>query len=150
MPQSLAKNLLHLVFSTKNRQPVLSDAVRPELHRYMAGIFRDLDSPVLTLNSVADHIHILFNLHRTKALADVVMEVKRGSSKWVKTKAPEFAEFHWQGGYGAFSVSQSSIVQVSTYIQLQERHHQQQDFKAELLALLQRHEMDYDEQYLWD
>ena len=109
MPQSLAKNLIHLVFSTKERRPGLEDAVRQELHNYASGILKDLDSPAIIMNSVPDHVHILFNLHRTKALADVVMETKRGTSKWIKTKGNQFALFQWQNGYGAFSISQSAV-----------------------------------------
>ena len=150
MGQSLAKNLLHLVFSTKHRVPVLTDTIRPELHRYAAGILADLESPALAINSVADHSHILFSLSKNRALADVIMEVKRGSSKWLKTKGAEFAEFHWQNGYGAFSVSQSSVADVVDYIAKQAEHHRRLTFQDELRKILLRHEQEFDERYVWD
>ena len=150
MPQSLAKNLLHLVFSTKERRPFLEEGIREELHRYASGILKDCDSPALAVNSVRDHIHILFNLHRTKSLADVVMEVKRGTSKWIKTKGSEFALFQWQAGYGAFSVSQSAVGEVSDYIRNQAEHHQKLTFEDEFRRFLQRYEIEFDERYVWD
>ncbi len=150
MSQSLAKNLIHLIYSTKDRRAVLDDAVGEELHRYSAGILTDLNSPALFIGSVADHVHVLFNLHRTKALADVVMEVKRGSSKWLKTKGGHLADFAWQNGYGAFSVSQSSVPQVRDYILGQASHHKQTSFQDELRAFLRRYEIEFDEQYVWD
>lgn len=150
MPQSLASLLTHLVFSTKHREPVLTDAVRPELHRYQSGILADVESPALAINSVADHVHILFSLSKNRALADVVMEVKRGSSKWLKTKGAALAEFHWQNGYGAFSVSQSLVGEVTDYIAKQAEHHRRVTFQDELRKLLQRHEQDFDERYVWD
>jgi REP element-mobilizing transposase RayT len=150
MGQSLAKNLLHLVFSTKLRASVLTDSIRPELHRYQSGILADLDSPALAINSVADHVHILFSLSKNRALADVIMEVKRGSSKWLKTKGAEFAGFHWQNGYGAFSVSQSLVADVVDYIAKQAEHHRRMTFQDELRKLLARHEQDFDERYVWD
>src|SRR5262245_11839557 len=134
MAQSLAKNLIHLIYSTKDRRPVLSDSVRESLHRYSAGILSDLQSPALIINSVPDHIHLLLNLHRTRALADAVMEVKRGTSKWLKVQGDEFAEFHWQGGYGAFSISQSAVEEVRNYIASQAEHHRRVSFQDELRA----------------
>jgi REP element-mobilizing transposase RayT len=150
MPQSLAKNLLHLIFSTKDRRPLLEDGIREEIHRYACGILKDLESPVLAINSVADHIHVLFNLHRTKSLADVVMELKRGTSKWIKTKGQQFVDFQWQSGYGAFSVSQSAVVEVIDYIRDQAEHHRKITFQDEFRRFLQRYEIEFDERYVWD
>jgi len=150
MPQSLAKNLIHLVFATKDRRPLLDDGIREELHRYACGTLSDLDSPALVINSVADHGHVLFNLHRTKALADVVMELKRGTSKWIKTKGAQFAAFQWQAGYGAFSVSQSAVTEVREYILGQAEHHRKIDFQEEFRRLLRRYEVEFDERYVWD
>jgi len=150
MPQSLAKILVHLVFSTKHRERVLSDDVREELHRYIAGIPKNHESPAILINSVEDHIHILFSQSRNCSLADLVEEVKKGSSKWLKTKGRAFARFHWQNGYGAFSVSQSNVKQVKEYIQNQQEHHKRQSFQDEFLAFLKRHEIEYDERYVWD
>lgn len=129
---------------------MLEGAVREELHRYACGILSDLESPALAINSVADHVHVLFNLHRTKALADVVMELKRGTSKWIKTKGARFALFQWQNGYGAFSISQSAITDVSNYIRDQAEHHRKVSFQDEFRRLLRRYEIEFDERYVWD
>ena len=150
MPQSLAKSLIHLVFSTKERRALLEDGIREEMQCYSCGILKALESPALTVNSVADHVHILFNLRRTRALADVVMEVKRGASKWIKTKGPQFAEFHWQAGYAAFSVSQSAVAEVGEYIRKQAEHHAKLTFQDEFRRFLQRHEIQFDDRYVWD
>lgn len=96
MSQSLAKNLIHLVFSTKNREPQITDNIRPNLHAYLNTVFKNLDCPVITLNSVNDHIHILFFLHRTVALSKVVEDIKKSSSKWLKTQSPALSSFAWQ------------------------------------------------------
>jgi REP element-mobilizing transposase RayT len=149
MSQSLAKNLIHLTFSTKDREPVIFPQARPGLHRYMTGILNDLDSPVLAINSVADHAHVLFNLSKNQALAQVVMEIKRGSSKWLKTQGSPFSQFHWQGGYGAFSIGQSGVQGVTSYINNQESHHQRKTFQAELRSFLNKYEIAFDEKYLW-
>jgi REP element-mobilizing transposase RayT len=150
MSQSLAKNLIHLIFSTKNRDSLITDAIRPELHKYAGGILSDLTSPPLMMNSVADHIHVLFNLHRTKSLADVVMELKRGTSKWMKEQGPDFADFYWQNGYGAFSIGQSMVDDVIKYIENQAIHHRKLTFQEEFRQFLVRYEVEFDERYVWD
>jgi putative transposase len=150
MPQSLAKVLVHLVFSTKQRERVLTNDIREELHRYIAGILKNYESPAILINSVEDHLHILFSQSRNHSLADLAEQAKKGSSKWLKTKGPDFARFHWQNGYGAFSVSQSNVKQVTAYIQRQPEHHKRQSFQDEFLAFLKRHEIEYDERYVWD
>ncbi len=150
MSQSLAKNLIHLVFSTKDREPTLRDDFQYEMHEYAAGILRDLNSPAILMNSVSDHLHVLFNLHKTKALSDIIMELKRGTSIWVKKQGSTQSQFYWQAGYGAFSVSQSAVETVKEYIANQESHHSQRSFKDELRALLIRHEIEFDERYVWD
>ena len=150
MSQSLAKNLIHLVFSTKDRVPFIQDEFRADLHDYAGGILRDLDSPALLMNSVADHIHVLFNLHKTKALSDVIMELKRGTSIWVKDQKSRYGHFYWQAGYGAFSVSQSAVETVKEYIADQESHHSRRTFQDEFRLLLDRHEIPFDERYVWE
>jgi REP element-mobilizing transposase RayT len=150
MPQSLAKNLIHLVFSTKHREPLLADAVRPALQAYLATVFKNLQSPVLALNSVADHVHILFSLHRTVALSIVVEDAKKSSSKWLKTQSPDLASFAWQAGYGAFSVSESAVETVTRYIDTQAEHHRKVTFQDEFRAFLTKHNLEYDERYLWE
>jgi len=150
MPQSLAKILVHIIFSTKGRTPVIAPEVRPELNAYVVGILRQLECPSILVNSVADHVHILCRLSKTLALAKAVEEVKKGSSKWLKTKAAGLRNFHWQNGYGAFSVSPSNVEDVRQYIANQEEHHRRVTFEEEFRAFLDRHGVVYDERYVWD
>jgi len=150
MPQSLASVLIHLVFSTKHRQPFITPAVETELHKYMATVFRGCDSPALLVGGYEDHIHALFSLSRKWAIADVVEEVKTSSSKWIKTKGAEFPQFHWQSGYGAFSVSQSNVEKVKNYIANQKEHYSKQSFQDEFREFLEKHGVEYDERYVWD
>ena len=150
MAQSLAQILIHLIFSTKNRESLLSEEVRPELHRYMATILKGLDSSAILINSLEDHIHILFRLSKNRAVCDVVETVKKDSSKWIKTKGNAYRSFHWQSGYGAFSVSQSNLADVVNYINGQKEHHRRRTFQEEFKAFLKRYKVPYDERYLWD
>ncbi|MBL9135978.1 MAG: IS200/IS605 family transposase [Verrucomicrobiales bacterium] len=150
MSQSLARNLVHLVFGTKHRAKLLSDAFRPDLHRYMAGILESVDCPAVIINSVPDHVHALFHLHRRRALASVVGELKRGSSRWLKEADLSLATFHWQNGYAAFSVSHSAVPTVKAYISSQAEHHRRKSFEDEFRSFLIRHEIPYDERFLWD
>ncbi|HEY4930914.1 MAG TPA: IS200/IS605 family transposase [Terriglobales bacterium] len=150
MPQSLARLHIHLIFSTKNREPILHDTVRDSLHRYMATVLQNLGCPPVLINSVTDHVHILFELGRTVAVSNAVEEVKKTSSKWIKTQGPEFARFAWQAGYGAFAVSQSNVTTVRQYIAGQQQHHRKKSFQEEYRAFLQRHNVPFDENYVWD
>lgn len=150
MPQSLAKILVHLIYSTKHREPVLHEQVREELHRYTAGILKQLDSPALLINSMPDHVHILYLNARTRSPSQIVEELKIGSSKWLKTKGPGFSDFHWQNGYGAFSVSQSGVPEVLRYIEHQKEHHQRKSFQDEYREFLARYQVPFDERYVWD
>ena len=150
MPQSLAKNLIHLIFSTKRREPLLIDPVRPALHAYLTTVFKNIQSPVLIINSVEDHVHVLFALQRTIALAVVVEEIKKSSSKWLKTQSPDLASFSWQAGYGAFSVSESNVATVKHYIANQAEHHRKVSFQDELRRFLVKHNINFNERYLWD
>jgi putative transposase len=150
MPQSLAKILIHLIYSTKNREPFLVEELRDELHRYTGGILKELGSPAILINSVEDHVHILFSLSRTESISHVVQETKTGTSKWLKTKGPNFAKFQWQNGYGAFSVSQSKIDSVMKYVANQREHHRRKTFQDEYKEFLERYQIDYDERYVWD
>lgn len=150
MPQSLAKLLVHLIFSTKNRAALIQKPVRPELYKYMNGILDGWDSPAIIIGSVEDHIHLLFCLSKNHALSKVVEHVKKGSSKWIKTQGARYATFQWQAGYGAFSVSQSNAPRVKTYIENQEEHHRRRTFQDEFRAFLRRHQVEFDERYVWD
>jgi putative transposase len=150
MSQSLVKNLIHLVYSTKDRRPLITDSVRDGLFAYQAGVFKQWDSPALVIGGVEDHVHALFSLSKNHALKTIVEEVKKGSSKWIKTQGVSFQNFYWQTGYGAFSVSQSNVEAVIHYIETQAEHHKQLTFQDELRALYQRHGIAYDERYVWD
>jgi len=149
MPQSLSQIYIHLVFSTKNRQPFIADEIAPDLYAYMAKVFYDeCRSPAKIIGGVEDHIHALFNLSRTWCTADVVEAIKTSTSKWMKTQ--DVRRFAWQTGYGAFSVSRSNIGAVQSYIRNQREHHRKQDFKDEYRGLLKKHDVEYDERYVWD
>jgi REP element-mobilizing transposase RayT len=150
MPQSLSSILIHLIFSTKNREPFITEAIERELHPYMAKIFRELKSPSLTIGGTNDHVHILFSLGRTIELAELVQEVKTESSKWIKTKGQEFERFHWQKGYGAFSIGQSQVATLKRYIAGQRVHHQRITFQDEYRKFLKSYGIEYDESYVWD
>ena len=150
MPQSLANLYVHLIFATKDRSPYLTPEVRPDLHASMATVLANLNSPAVLINSVADHVHLLFNMGRTVTLAQVVEDVKKSSSKWIKTQGPVLADFAWQAGYGAFSVSESNVPKVANYIRNQEEHHRVKTFQEEYREFLQKHQIEFDEQYVWD
>ena len=151
MPQSLAKIYVHIVFSTKNRFPFLSDpAIRKEMHAYLGGTFNELDCPIISVGGPADHIHALCILSKNLPVSEVIGKAKRSSSKWVKTKGRERGKFSWQAGYGAFSVSQSNVEQVRKYIQRQEEHHRKKTFQDEFREFLKAYQVEYDERYIWD
>jgi putative transposase len=148
MPQSLANILVHIIFSTKNRRPLIDNSLRAGLHGYIAGILKELDSPALIINSVADHAHVLCSLSKNLAACKLVEEIKKNSTKWMKLKdVPMFA---WQNGYGAFSVSQSNVPSVRGYIENQESHHRKVTFQDEFRKFLNKYQITYDERYVWD
>jgi putative transposase len=148
MPQSLAKNYLHAIFSTKNREPVLADPWRDELFRVIGGATNNLECQSLIVGGVADHVHLLFQLGRTITIADAIGKIKSTSSLWVNQQ--HLNPFHWQAGYAVFSVSQSNLETVRIYIQQQARHHAHLSFQDELREWLRRYEMQWDERYVWD
>jgi len=150
MPQSLARLHIHLVFSTKNRERIITDDVRSALHAYMATVLQNLACAPVLINSVEDHAHLLFDLARTISISQAVEDVKKSSSKWIKTQGPEFAGFAWQAGYGAFAVSESNVETVRAYIANQREHHRTKTFQEEYRAFLERHNVAFDERYVWD
>ena len=150
MPQSLSQILVHLVFSTKNRETLLADDVRDELHAYIGGIADHLKGTLLKAGSVADHIHLLIAHPRTCSPSELVQEIKTGSSRWLKTKGSRYANFHWQGGYGIFSISPSHRPALEVYIGNQAEHHRLETFQDEYRRLLQKFEIQFDERYVWD
>jgi len=151
MSQSLANILVHIVFSTKERRPFFQDvALRDEMHRYLAGVSKSIDCPTIRVGGVADHVHLLARQVRTVSLAEWVKELKRVSSIWIKSRDPALQTFQWQTGYGAFSVSQSQSPLVDRYIAHQEEHHKTMTFQDEYRALLTKHNVEFDERYVWD
>lgn len=148
MSQSLSRLHIHLVFSTKGRAACLHDDFRDAMHGYMATVLNNAGCPVALVNSVEDHVHILFELGRTVALSDAVKSVKTASSAWVKTKDTRLAEFAWQSGFGAFSVSESNTEAVRHYITTQREHHMRVSFQDEYRALLVKNGTAFDERFL--
>jgi REP element-mobilizing transposase RayT len=151
MPQSLAKILVHTVFSTKDRRPLLRDKpLREELHRYLGGILTNHDCQPIIVGGTEDHVHILSTLSRTGTAAEMVKEAKRASSLWLKTKSPGLKDFAWQNGYGIFSIGNSQVETVRIYIAGQEEHHRKISFQDEFRLLLGRYKIEFDERYVWD
>ena len=150
MPQSLVKNYLHIVFSTKYRNDFIDEGIEQELYSYISVICKDFESKALQIGGTDNHIHILCRLSQKILLMKLVQEVKAHSSKWIKTKGKKYENFFWQDGYGAFSVSEKDVQMITNYIKKQRQHHQKQDFKKELIKILEKHKMKYDEKYLWD
>ena len=151
MPQSLAQLYIHIVFSTKIRQPFLSDAeFRERTHAYLKGICETQDSPSLKIGGVADHVHILCRLSKTLDIATLIRELKRDSSKWIKQENPRLPDFHWQQGYGAFSVSPSHVGDLIEYISTQEEHHRRESFQDEFRRICKKYGIEIDERFVWD
>lgn len=151
MSQSLAQTYLHIVFSTKDRRPLLQDrSLREEAHRYLGGTCKNLDCPVLRVGGVADRMHILCRLGRTITVAHLVKELKRESSHRLKAKAAALADFYWQNGYGAFSVIPGHGEAVRAYVANQEDHHRRVTFQDEFRRLLTKYGLEWDERFVWD
>jgi REP element-mobilizing transposase RayT len=150
MARSLSFLLVHVVFSTKDRAPVLDEAVRPDLHAYLATLVRSSECECFRVGGVADHVHMAIRLNRQANIADLVAEIKSSSSKWLKGQSPKLAKFSWQRGYGAFSVGPADLNALIRYIDTQEAHHAKQNFQDELRAFLKRYGIECDERYLWD
>ncbi len=151
MPQSLAKILVHAVFSTKERRPFLRQpALRDQLHHYLGGILKHLDCQPVSVGGVADHVHLLAALSRTIQTAEMIKELKRSSSLWIKEQDSDLRDFAWQSGYGAFSIGFSQLEEVRHYIAGQEAHHQKLTFQDEFRLFLKRYELAFDERYVWD
>lgn len=150
MGQSLVKNYVHIVFSTKHRQALIHPPVEEELHSYLGGICNKLDCHVIKVGGYIDHIHILCMLSKKIALMKLMEELKSHSSKWIKSKGAEYENFYWQDGYGAFSVKSSEVDTVIAYIANQHKHHNKKNFQIEYRAMLKKYKVEYDEKYVWD
>ncbi len=150
MAHSFANLLTHVIFSTKDRQPLIDDKLKPRLMAYLGGIVHELGGVALLINGPADHVHALVKLPHTFAVADAMRVIKTNSSRWVHETWPARRAFAWQAGYGAFSVSQSHVEAVRSYIAGQEEHHRRVTFQDEFLEFLRRHGIEYDERYIWE
>ncbi len=151
MSQSLVQIYVHIVYSTKNRQPHLADlSVRERTHAYLAGICKNSDSPALLVGGVEDHVHLLCRLSKTTTVSDLIRDLKRESSKWIKAEAASLSDFHWQQGYGAGSISPGHIEALKAYIANQADHHQRVTFQEEFRHLCKKYGIEVDERFVWD
>lgn len=149
MAQTLTRLLVHVVFSTKDREPLVTPDIETELYMYLCGIARNLQSPIVSIGGMPDHVHMLVVLSKNLALASLVQNLKQDSSKWIKSKGAAFGRFAWQAGYGAFSVGESQRSDVEAYINRQKQHHARMSFQDELRIILARYNIEFDERYLW-
>jgi REP element-mobilizing transposase RayT len=148
MPQTCGNVVVHLIFSTKQRLPLITSEIRSDLHAYLGGIVREMDGTALIVNGIADHVHMLIRIRPVHSIAEMMRIIKTNSGKWVHRKGhPKFA---WQSGYGVFSVSESSIAAVIKYIATQEEHDKKHSFQEEFVAFLKKNNVAYDEHYIWD
>ena len=150
MPQSLSFVLVHIVFSTCDRMPLVNEEVRPQLHAYLATVAREVGCECYRVGGMADHVHLAVRLSRTVTVAALVEELKTSSSKWLKIQSPRLAKFAWQRGYGAFSVSPADREELTRYIEQQETHHAKRSFQEEFRAFLQKYGVEFDERYVWE
>jgi REP element-mobilizing transposase RayT len=149
MSKSYTNLLYHIVFSTKERQPIITADYQPRLYDYIGGIVRNLGGISLGINGMEDHVHVLAKLRPDKALSDVLRDLKSNASGWMHEVFPELKDFAWQNGYGAFTVNASQVASVQDYIARQAEHHQSRTFKSEFIALLRKNDVEFDERYLW-
>jgi len=150
MGQSLVKQYTHIIFSTKNQEPLIIDSIEEELYKYIGGICKNLDCKPVIVGGYKDHVHILCLLSKKIALMKLLETVKTNSSKWVKTLDDCLSNFYWQNGYGAFSVDPRRMEKAKAYIQNQREHHRVKTFKEEYLVILKEYNMEYNERYVWD
>ena len=149
MSQSLSQLYTHIVFHTKHNQDLIHADVENELYAYFGGILKENKSVPIAINGIANHVHILCIMSKNIALADLLEELKRNSSRWIKTKGKAYLDFAWQGGYGGFSVSQSKVDVVKRYIENQKDHHKTETVKEEYVRFLKEYGIDYKDEYLW-
>lgn len=150
MSQSLAQIYVHIVFSTKGRYPFINENIEPELFAYMGDTIKRCQGVPFLINGTADHVHVLSSLPRTMPLSKYIEDIKRNSSRWIKTKDSQYEKFAWQSGYGAFSVSSSQKNSVVRYIAEQKQHHKRTTFEEEFIAFLEKYKIEYDKKYLWN
>ncbi len=150
MSQSLVQVYLHIVFTTKLRHSHLKDSdLQEKLYGYMSGICKNLGCYALKIGGVDNHVHLLTRHSKTVAISDFMRELKRSSSAWLKIQNPVLASFHWQDGYGAFSISPSHVEDVKEYIVTQDVHHRKESFQDEFRRLCKKYDVEIDERYVW-
>ncbi|MFN0010211.1 MAG: IS200/IS605 family transposase [Phycisphaerales bacterium] len=149
MAQTLTRLLVHVVFSTKGREPLIPPEIENDLYKYLAGISRNHDSPLLAVGGTADHVHLLVALSKNVALSALLMHLKKDSSKWIKTRSPRARAFAWQEGYGAFTLGASQVPAATRYIAGQKEHHRRRSFQDELRTLCRKYDVALDEQHAW-
>jgi len=150
MPLSLSKVVIHIVFSTKDREPFIDAQIKDHLHAYLASVVREHDCEAFRVNGMPDHVHLAVRLGRTVSQSELMEVLKRSSSKWMKTQGAKYQDFAWQRGYGCFSVSPKDLDSVIVYIDNQEEHHRVVTFQEEYRKFLERSGVEFDERYLWD
>ena len=150
MPQSLSKVYVHIIFSTKNRQNLIDDRIENSLYEYLGGICKGLECNPVKVGGYKNHVHLLCLLSRNVAQMKLLEEIKKQSSKWIKTKGRAYSNFYWQDGYGIFSINHTETDKVIDYIQLQQEHHKHKSFHDEFIAFLKKYQVEYDERYIWD
>lgn len=150
MAQTLVSLIVHVIFSTKNREPLIRPEIEPELFAYIGGILKNHESRLLDAGGTEDHVHLLISQSKNIGLSPLMKDVKKDSSLWVKTNGRRFRNFHWQDGYGAFSIGTSQINQLKRYIATQKEHHRKRSFQEELIQFLEEYGIEYDERYLWN
>ena len=150
MSHTLTNLLYHIIFSTKNRADIIEKSYQEELYKYIGGIIREKQGVLLSIGGISNHIHIFMKNSPNISISYIIKEIKGSSSRWINENKYINEKFNWQKGYAAFSVSQSKTKNVENYINNQEEHHKKQLFKGELIELLQKHKIEYNEQYLWD
>ncbi len=148
MPQACGNLVVHLIFSTKQRLPLITTQIRSDLHAYLGGIVREMGGTALIINGITDHVHMLIRIRPAHSIAEITRVIKTNSCKWIHHKGQN--KFAWQSGYGAFSVSESGIPAVTRYIATQEEHHKTRSFQEEFVAFLKKNNVAYDERYIWD
>ena len=150
MSQSLARIIGHIIFSTKHRDHLLSPDIHPQLYAYMAGVLKEAGSTPILIGGTEDHVHVLCGLSKNLALCQIIQQLKESSSKWLKARHPSLKGFHWQNGYGAFSIGESGIDSAKRYIAAQEGHHRTVSFQEEYRRFLRKYGIPFDERYVWD
>jgi putative transposase len=150
MPQSLVRILVHVCFSTKNRVDLINPEIENELFGYLHGIVENNKSKLILANGTTNHVHLLISLGKVLSISELIGDIKRDSSSWIKKQDANFSNFYWQEGYGAFSVGQTEDETVIKYIANQKEHHETKDYKTEFRGFLKKYNIDYDEKYVWD